>query len=81
MASISLFLNGLFCVFSGVSDSEIVDPSMEELGDNLNATGSEEEQSDSEEEQSDSEEEPGSAQCGTTMTNTRSLNRKTSDGM
>ena len=45
---------------------------MEESGDNLVET-------ESEEEPSDSEEEPDSAQCGTT--NPRSLNQKTSGGM
>jgi condensin complex subunit 1 len=44
---------------------------MEESGDNLVET-------ESEEEPSDSEEEPDSAQCGTT--NPRSLNQKTSGG-
>jgi condensin complex subunit 1 len=53
----------------GVSDSEIVDPSMEESGDNLVET-------ESEEEPSDSEEEPDSAQCGTAIP--RYLNQKTS---
>ncbi|KFK34945.1 hypothetical protein AALP_AA5G214200 [Arabis alpina] len=52
-------------------DSEIVDPAMEEAGDNSIA-------SESEEEPSDSEEESDSEQCGTA--NPRSLNQKTSSG-
>ncbi|ESQ44369.1 hypothetical protein EUTSA_v10005748mg [Eutrema salsugineum] len=59
-----------------VSDSEIVDPSMEDTGDSLKASDSEEEPLDSEEEPSDSEEEPDSEQCGTNSP--RSLNQKTS---
>ncbi|VVB05952.1 unnamed protein product [Arabis nemorensis] len=55
-----------------VSDSEIVDPSMEEAGDSSVASESEEEPSDDSEEESDSE------QCGTA--NPHSLNQKTSSG-
>lgn len=76
----------MFCVFQDVSDSEILDPSMEEQGDvsvasisEGEASESEGEPSDSEGEASDSEEEPGSEQCGTT--NPHSLNQKTSGGM
>ncbi|KAF3573906.1 hypothetical protein F2Q69_00062012, partial [Brassica cretica] len=47
-----------------VSDSEIVDPSMEEQGDSLKASDSEEEPSNSEEKLSDSEEVPDSEQSG-----------------
>ena len=90
--SISIFLSKAhFCVFPGASDSEIVDPAMEEAGDSLKASDSEEEPameeagdslkaSDSEEEPSDSEEEePDSEQSGTTSPH--SLNQNTSGGM
>ncbi|KAG2258225.1 hypothetical protein Bca52824_077519 [Brassica carinata] len=62
----------------GVSDSEIVDPSMEEQGDSLKASDSEEEPSNSEEELSDSEKVPDSEQSGTTSP--YSLNQNTSAG-
>lgn len=65
--------------FSGVSDSEIVDPSMEEQGDSLKASDSEEEPSNSEEELSDSEKVPDSEQSGTTSP--YSLNQNTSAGI
>lgn len=65
--------------FSGVSDSEIVDPSMEEQGDSLKASDSEEEPSNSEEELSDSEEVPDSERSGTTSP--YSLNQNTSAGI
>ncbi|CAF2048150.1 unnamed protein product [Brassica rapa] len=63
----------------GVSDSEIVDPSMGEQGDSLKASDSEEEPSNSEEELSDSEEVPDSEQSGTTSP--YSLNQNTSAGI
>ncbi|KAH0865210.1 hypothetical protein HID58_082421 [Brassica napus] len=62
----------------GVSDSEIVDPSMEEQGASLKASDSEEEPSNAEEELSDSEEVPDSEQSGTTSP--YSLNQNTSAG-
>ncbi|KAG2258256.1 hypothetical protein Bca52824_077550 [Brassica carinata] len=61
-----------------VSDSEIVDPSMEEQGDSLKASDSEEVPSNSEEELSDSEEVPDSEQSGTTSP--YSLTQNTSAG-
>ncbi|CAH8360500.1 unnamed protein product [Eruca vesicaria subsp. sativa] len=64
----------------GVSESEIMDPSMEEHGDSLKASDSEveEEQSNSEEELSDSEEVQDSEQSGTTSP--YSLNENTNAG-
>ena len=79
MDSLYLFLKHHFVCFSGVSDSEIVDPSMEEQGDSLKASDSEEEPSNSEEELSDSEEVPDSEQSGTTSP--YSLNQNTSAGI